>query len=114
MTPPGDERLRPDEQRGLRRVAAAAFVKLPAPARRSILHAFGKYAPWEAGFDPKPPTAGPDEVTGPPDFVGIGAQKAGTTWWYEAVCAHPDAHAGELHCGPVSVPVAHTSQPSLD
>jgi hypothetical protein len=28
-------------------------------------------------------------VVAPPDFVGIGAQKCGTSWWYEAVCAHP-------------------------
>ncbi len=26
---------------------------------------------------------------GPPDFVGIGAQKAGTSWWYDLVCSHP-------------------------
>lgn len=26
----------------------------------------------------------------PPDFVGIGAQRCGTTWWYELLCAHPD------------------------
>ncbi len=33
------------------------------------------------------------EVTGPPDFVGIGAQKAGTTWWFDAICAHPDVYS---------------------
>jgi hypothetical protein len=27
--------------------------------------------------------------TGPPDFVGIGAQRAGTTWWYRGIEAHP-------------------------
>ncbi len=27
--------------------------------------------------------------TGPPDFVGVGVQRAGTTWWYAAVEAHP-------------------------
>ena len=79
-----------DALRGLRRVAVPALGKLPAAARRSILHAFGKYGPWEDGFDPSPPSAGSDEATGPPDFVGIGVQKAGTTWWYEAICAHPD------------------------
>jgi hypothetical protein len=26
---------------------------------------------------------------GPPDFVGIGVQKAGTTWWYDLITAHP-------------------------
>lgn len=26
----------------------------------------------------------------PPDFVGIGSQKAGTSWWYEQIVDHPD------------------------
>jgi hypothetical protein len=26
---------------------------------------------------------------GPPDFVGIGTQRAGTTWWYQAITRHP-------------------------
>jgi hypothetical protein len=87
-----------DGLRGARRIAVPAFARLPAPARRSILHALGKYAPWEDGFDPIPPRAEENEVTGPPDFVGIGAQKAGTTWWYEAVCAHPDVYSrGDIH-----------------
>ena len=82
----------------MRRIAVPAFARLPAPARRSILHALGKYAPWEDAFDPTPPRAEPDEVTGPPDFVGIGVQKAGTTWWYDAVCAHPDVFSrADIH-----------------
>lgn len=39
-----------------------------------------------------PPAAGPGEVTGPPDFVGVGAMKAGTTWWYWLLAAHPQIH----------------------
>jgi len=81
-----------EELRGVRRVAVPAFAMLPAPARKSILHALGKYAPWEEGFDPSPPQTVGDEVTGAPDFVGIGAQKAGTTWWYDLVCAHPGVY----------------------
>jgi hypothetical protein len=77
----------------LRRIAGPAFARLPPGARRSILHAFGKYGPWEDGFDPTPPQARKDEVTGPPDFVGIGTQKAGTTWWYDIICAHPDVYS---------------------
>lgn len=26
----------------------------------------------------------------PPDWVGIGAMKAGTTWWHDVICQHPD------------------------
>ncbi len=35
-----------------------------------------------------------------PDFLGIGAQKAGTTWLYENLCRHPGiflSHPKELH-----------------
>jgi hypothetical protein len=32
----------------------------------------------------------PDWRTGPPDFVGIGAYRSGTTWLYEMIVAHPD------------------------
>ncbi len=28
-------------------------------------------------------------MAGPPDFVGIGVQKAGTTWWYSLIVEHP-------------------------
>lgn len=73
----------------LRTVAASAFRRLPYPVRSAVLHRFGRYAPWEEGFDFTPPAPGPGETTGPPDFVGIGAQKAGTTWWYGLIAAHP-------------------------
>jgi hypothetical protein len=60
----------------------------------------GPFAPWEAGFarTPAPARLGPDEETRPPDFVGIGVQKAGTTWWFGLVVAHPDvAHRSPFH-----------------
>jgi hypothetical protein len=28
-------------------------------------------------------------VTGPPDFVGVGVPRAGTTWWYSLLVRHP-------------------------
>lgn len=28
-------------------------------------------------------------VTGPPDFVGVGAQRCGTTWWFRTLLRHP-------------------------
>jgi hypothetical protein len=62
---------------------------LPFRSRRTVLHAFGRFAPWEPGFDFTPPSLGHGERAGPPDFVGIGAQKAGTTWWHALVEAHP-------------------------
>ena len=42
-----------------------------------------------------------DAVAGPPDFVGVGAQRAGTSWWYELIAAHPQVFRSdprkELH-----------------
>jgi hypothetical protein len=54
---------------------------------------------------PKSPTGQPrPEIPegwhiGPPDFVGIGVQKAGTTWWWKLLERHPDTvgHLKETH-----------------
>ena len=73
----------------LQNVAAVVVRRLPAQARTRLLHRLGRYAPWDEGFDFTPPPAGPGEHVGPPDFVGIGVQKAGTTWWYELIASHP-------------------------
>lgn len=47
----------------------------------------------------RPPEADPGWAVHPPDFVGFGAQRSGTTWWYELIAAHPTVQAGtkELH-----------------
>jgi hypothetical protein len=47
---------------------------------------------------PPPPQAG--HIPAPPDFVGVGAMKAGTTWWHSLIDAHPAVVGGrrkELH-----------------
>jgi hypothetical protein len=46
-----------------------------------------------------PPECPPGWTTGPPDFVGIGAQRAGTTRWHGLVREHPHVVRGpkELH-----------------
>jgi hypothetical protein len=36
---------------------------------------------------------------GPPDFVGVGAAKAGTTWWWSVILAHPDISGGRTPDG---------------
>ena len=82
----------------LQNVAATVLRKLPYGARTTILHRTGRFAPWEAGFDFTPPKLQPGERTGPPDFVGIGVQKAGTTWWYGHISSHPGvASRTDLH-----------------
>jgi hypothetical protein len=71
-------------------VGRRALQKLPTSLRLATLHALGRYAPWEPQFDFTPPALHPGEVSDAPDFVGIGVQKAGTTWWYGLLAAHPD------------------------
>lgn len=43
------------------------------------------------GPGPIPPCP-PGWITGPPDFVGLGTKKAGTTWWNEMISSHPGVH----------------------
>jgi hypothetical protein len=31
----------------------------------------------------------PKNTTGAPDFVGVGAQRSGTTWWFDLLICHP-------------------------
>ena len=52
----------------LRKVALPALAALPLPARRVVLHAFGRYAPWEDGFDFSAPALGEGEVVGSAGF----------------------------------------------
>jgi hypothetical protein len=67
--------------------------RMPPRARIGLLHRLGRFAPWEPQFDFSPPALEPGEEVGPPDFVGIGVQKAGTTWWYQLIVSHPDVSA---------------------
>jgi hypothetical protein len=51
----------------------------------------------------EPPECPEGWHVGPPDFVGVGAQRCGTTWWHRVVCAHPGVcfergvHVKEVH-----------------
>ena len=71
-------------------VLRRGFLALPPNIRLAALHGLGRYAPWEDRFDFAPPTLGHGEEVGAPGFVGIGVQKAGTTWWYTLMVSHPD------------------------
>ena len=73
----------------VREQSAALFLRLPVGVRTRVLHRVGRFGPWEVGFDFTPPVLLPGERAGPPDFVGIGVQKAGTTWWFNLVTSHP-------------------------
>ncbi len=39
----------------------------------------------------------PGERPAPPDFIGVGVQKAGTSWWYDLLAAHPRTHRSVAH-----------------
>jgi hypothetical protein len=38
---------------------------------------------------PTPPMAAGHRLTGPPDFIGVAAQRSGTTWWFRTLVTHP-------------------------
>src|ERR1700683_57154 len=42
---------------------------------------------------PPPPACPAGWRTGPPDFVGVGAQRSGTTRWFDLIVAHPQVIA---------------------
>jgi hypothetical protein len=41
------------------------------------------------GHPAEPPECPPGWTTGPPGFVGIGADRSGTTWWHTLISSHP-------------------------
>jgi hypothetical protein len=49
----------------------------------------GVWPPYLAATVPVAPSGW---TVAPPDFVGVGAQKAGTTWWYALLTSHPGVH----------------------
>jgi hypothetical protein len=75
-----EERARARAERRLR--AKVRLAQLALKAVRPI------YRSWPRRHLPEPPPCPDGWVTGPPDFVIVGAQKAGTTWWHRLVTAH--------------------------
>ena len=66
---------------------------LPRPLRSALRRR--RPGPWQPGVVLEPPTCPSGQATGPPDFVGVGAQKAGTSWWFVLLRQHPDVHVTE-------------------
>jgi len=69
-----------------------AFIRTPRSFQGRVLHALGKEGPWESGSPPLPAPPPPGMRVGPPDFVGIGVAKSGTTWWFSLLMGHPEIH----------------------
>jgi Sulfotransferase domain len=84
---------------------AVADVTLKARLRRLAVRGSRAWYRWRGPRQPGPPAPPnvPDGWTvGPPHYVGVGAQKAGTSWWNRLIEAHPDVVAAsgqpkELH-----------------
>ena len=76
----GDRR---DEPRGA--PPAARWSGLPARGT-------GSAAPGPPGRPGATRVSRRTGASAPPDFVGVGAQKAGTSWWNALIEAHPDVH----------------------
>ncbi|MEV8635091.1 sulfotransferase [Streptosporangium sp. NPDC051023] len=47
-----------------------------------------------------PPPLTPGWEPGPPDFVGIGAMRSGTTWWWSVLRSHPGVAPADAADGP--------------
>ena len=50
----------------------------------------------------------------PPDFVGIGVQKCGTTWWHDLISMHPDVDDSSYLKGQVNPPYLHKERHFFD
>lgn len=74
------------------RSIALPFVTLSRRVARRIRRSLpGGLGDWTMQ-EPKPPKTQPGWVNAPPDFIGVGAQKAGTTWWFYLLVEHPDVY----------------------
>jgi hypothetical protein len=61
------------------------------------------------GHPAAPPECPPGWTTGPPDFVGIGADRSGTTWWHSLISSHP-----QVSVAPGAEKEAHFFDPFWD
>lgn len=66
-----------------------ATRRLPAELQVSFRRLAGRSRPWDSGASLSPPRRRPGTEVGPPDFIGVGVQKAGTSWWFAMILAHP-------------------------
>jgi hypothetical protein len=67
-------------------------VRLPNRVRRMVVRGSRSWHRWRGPSPPAPPAppaCPPGWRTAPPDFVGLGAQKAGTSWWNALIHQHP-------------------------
>jgi hypothetical protein len=75
--------------------------RLRAAAPRWTLRLAGRLEHGGVRTPPAPPVCPRGWSTGPPDFVGVGVQRGGTTRWFDLITSHPEvvhtAREKELH-----------------
>ncbi len=69
-----------------------ARERIPNDVFALLRKRFGTPRPWDPGVVLPPPGCAPGETIGPPDFIGVGTQKSGTSWWYNVIATHPGVH----------------------
>ncbi|MCA9566382.1 MAG: sulfotransferase domain-containing protein [Myxococcales bacterium] len=77
--------------------ARLLYRSLSPQLQLGIRRALGRTKPWDPGEPGTPPQCGPGMHAAPPDFVGVGVQKAGTSRWYSLLARHPDIHNAPAH-----------------
>lgn len=83
----------------VRRVTASTTLRRAAVRAGRAMRRWRGPQPMGPGQPPRVPAGW---RAAPPDFVGIGVQKAGTSWWSALITEHPDVHrlpgvSKELH-----------------
>ena len=78
------------QDEGVRRSYVAEVLDAPKKKKKEIKEKRVCLDVGEAPrrLDSEPAVAAPS-TTGPPDFIGVGTQRSGTTWWFETLLAHP-------------------------
>lgn len=79
-------------------IKRALLQATPRTLREPLRAVAGNRRPWDEGPRLPPPKCPEGMVVVPPDFVGVGVQKAGTSWWYRLIVRHPHVfHAPGVH-----------------
>ncbi len=87
IRPPGTRSTMEVELMG--RIKSAIAGRLPSSLKASAL-SFSGQPNRQHNNAPGFPQVPAGWQIAPPDFVGIGAQKSGTSWWYSLLSQHPD------------------------
>jgi hypothetical protein len=76
---------------GIRIAVTNASSRLLSEERQAMIRqAVGRVQPGEYLVELEPPSRDLSGLAlGPPDFIGVGVQKAGTSWWFKTLVAQP-------------------------